>query len=205
MSLDYPITVVSNVTFALALRCADPDVVSYAPIAAIAKSAPVQITTASAHNIPDGWPVWVESCVGMVEINNPRPTAGLNNDVNPPFIASVPSASAVVINSLNSTLWTTYRGSGQLAWQTPRDITAHTATLVVLDGKGVELFRVDSGVPSANGEVTVEPASYTVGMRIDVAAQTLLNDTAMTYQLIMTDVLDDNRTYLLIGGALRKA
>lgn len=110
MSLDYPITVVSNVTFALALRCADPDVVSYASISAITKSAPVQITTASAHNIPDGWPVWVESCVGMVEINNSRPTAGLNNDVNPPFIASVVDASNITINSLNSTLWTTYRG-----------------------------------------------------------------------------------------------
>ena len=203
MALRYEINLKPNVTFTLGMRCAKPDEVVYAAISSISQAAPAAITTASPHGLLTGWPVWVESVKGMVEINNPRPSQCGNNDVCPPYIATVTGASSVLLNAVNSVGYGAYRGGGVLAWQKPRDITGYTAMFQVIDETGSLLWEVDSQTPNMDGSLTVDPATSTVSLRIDPEAQPLLTGVEMAYQIVLTDPADDDKTYLLAEGPLK--
>lgn len=203
MALRYEINLKPNVTFTLGMRCAKPDEVVYAAISSISQAAPAAITTASPHGLLTGWPVWVESVKGMVEINNPRPSECGNNDVCPPYIATVNGASGVLLNAVNSVGYGAYRGGGVLAWQKPRDITGYTAMFQVIDETGSLLWEVDSQTLSVNGSLTVDPATSAVALRVDPEAQALLTGAEMAYQIVLTDPADDDKTYLLAEGPLK--
>ena len=203
MALRYEINLKPNVTFTLGMRCAKPDEVVYAAISSITQTAPAAIATVAPHGLISGWPVWVESVKGMVEINNPRPSECGNNDVCPPYIATVTGASSVLLNAVNSSGWGAYKGGGVLAWQKPRDITGYIALFVVSDKAGVELLSISSNVLSTEGSLTVDPATSTVALRVDTSAQALLTGVEMAYQIVLTDPADDDKTYLLAEGPIK--
>lgn len=203
MALRYEINLKPGVTFTLGMRCAKPDEVVYAAISSISQAAPATITTISPHGLLTGWPVWVESVKGMVEINNPRPSQCGNNDVCPPYIATVTGASGVLLNAVNSVGFGAYRSGGVLAWQKPRDIIGYIASFQVIDETGAVLLEVDSQTLNVNGSLTVDPATSTVALRVDTSAQALLTGAEMAYQIVLTDPADDDKTYLLAEGPLK--
>lgn len=203
MALRYEINLKPGVTFTLGMRCAKPDEVVYAAISSISQAAPAAITTTSPHGLLTGWPVWVESVKGMIEINNPRPSQCGNNDVCPPHIATVTGASGVLLNAVNSVGFGAYRSGGVLAWQKPRDITGYIASFVVSDKAGVKLLSISSNVLSTEGSLTVDPATSTVALRVDTSAQALLTGAEMEYQIVLADPADDDKTYLLAEGPLK--
>ena len=203
MALRYEINLKPNVTFTLGMRCAKPDEVVYAAISSITQTAPAVIATVAPHGLISGWPVWVESVKGMVEINNPRPSECGNNDVCPPYIATVDGASSVLLNAVNASGWGAYRSGGVLAWQKPRDITDYTAEFVVTDESGVVLWSLDSGTLDMDGAIEVDPATSGVSLRIDPQGQTKFTGVNMSYQIILTDPADDNKTYLLAEGPIK--
>lgn len=204
MALTYPINVKRNVTFTVAMRCAKPDEVVYAAISAISQAAPAQVTTTAAHGLLTGWPVWVESVKGMLEINNPRPDSCGSNNVCPPYMTTVNGLSTVLLNEVNSVGYGAYKGGGVLVWQKPRDITGYIADFVVMDREtAATLFDLNSGILDMDGLVTVDPATSTVTVRIDTSAQTLFTSTDMVYQLTLTDPVDNDRVYLLAEGPLK--
>lgn len=203
MALRYEINLKPNVTFTLGMRCAKPDEVVYAAISSITQTAPAQVTTAAPHGLLTGWPVWVESVKGMVEINNPRPSECGNNDVCPPYIATVTGASGVLLNAVNAAGWGAYRSGGVLAWQKPRDITGYTASFRVIDDAGTLLWEIDSQTLDVNGSLAVDSTSSTVSLRVDTEAHALLTGVEMAYQIVLTDPADDDKTYLLAEGPIK--
>jgi hypothetical protein len=203
MALRYEINLKPNVTFTLGMRCAKPDEVVYAAISSITQTAPAQVTTDAPHGLLTGWPVWVESVKGMVEINNPRPSECGNNDVCPPYIATVNGLSSVLLNAVNAAGWGAYRGGGVLAWQKPRDITGYSATFIATDEKGDVLWLLNSSLLDMDGAIETDPATSTVSLRIDPQGQAKFSGVEMSYQIILTDPADGNKTYLLAEGPIK--
>lgn len=205
MALRYEINLQTGVTFSLALRTAQPDSVTYADISAIAQSAPALVTTTNPHGLLSGWPVWVESCKGMVEINNPRPDDCHNNTVCPPYIADLSSTTAVTLRGVNARGFGAYRGSGVLAWQTPWDVTGFIGTFTVTDDDtGATLFDMASNAADLDGIITVDGANATVALRIEASAVVVPATTqSASYTFTLTDPSDDNRVYLLAQGPIK--
>ena len=205
MALRYEINLKPNVTFTLGMRCAKPDEVVYAAISSISQAAPAAITTASPHGLLTGWPVWVESVKGMVEINNPRPDDCHNNTVCPPYIADLSNTTAVTLRGVNARGFGAYRGSGVLAWQTPWDVTGFIGTFAVTDDDtGATLFDLASNVADLDGVITIDGANATVSLRIEATATVVPTTTqSASYTFTLTDPSDDNRVYLLAQGPIK--
>lgn len=205
MALRYEIAHDPAVTFSLALRTARPDAVSYANISAVSQSAPAALTTEAPHGLLTGWPVWVESCKGMTELNNPRPNDCEPAAVCPPYIADVTGASALTLRGVNARGFSAYKSSGVLAWQTPWDVTGFVATFVVTDDdSGLTVFDLASNVLDMNGSLLVDGATSTVTLRIE-AGVTVVPDTTQqaSYALTLTDPSDNDRVYLLAQGPIK--
>lgn len=205
MALRYEINLQTGITFSLALRTAQPESVSYADISAIAQSAPAALTTTNPHAIPDGWPVWVESCKGMVEVNNPRPDDCHSNSVCPPYIADTTGASTLTLRGVNARGFGAYRGSGVLAWQTPWDVTGFIGRFTVVDDdSGMDLFDLASNVADTDGIITIDGTNATVALRIEATATVVPATTqSASYTFTLTDPSDDNRVYLLAQGPIK--
>lgn len=205
MALRYEINLQTGVTFSLALRTAQPDSVTYADISAIAQSAPALVTTTNPHGLLNGWPVWVESCKGMVEINNPRPTECDGGSTCPPYIADTIGASTLTLRGVNARGFGAYRGSGVLAWQTPWDVTGFIGTFKVADyDTGATVFDLVSNVADLDGAITIDGANATVALRIEATASVVPSTTQRaSYTFTLTDPSDDNRVYLLAQGPIK--
>lgn len=205
MALRYEIIINRNSTFSLALRTARPDAVSYANISTVAQSAPAALTTDAPHNLLTGWPVWVESCKGMVELNNPRPTDCDGGSTCPPYIADTTGASALTLRGVNARGFGAYRGSGVLAWQTPWDVTGLIARFHVKDDDtGLTLFDLASNVLDMDGVLMVDGANATVTLRIEATASVVPDTTQRaSYAITLTDPADNDRIYLLAQGPIK--
>ena len=205
MALRYEINLQTGVTFSLALRTAQPESVSYADISAIAQSAPAALTTTNTHGLLSGWPVWVESCKGMVEINNPRPDDCHNSTVCPPYIADTTGTSTLTLRGVNARGFGAYRGNGVLAWQTPWDVTGYIGVFTVIDDDtGATVFDMASNVAGLDGLITIDGANATVALRIEASAVVVPTTTqSASYTFTLTDPSDDNRVYLLAQGPIK--
>lgn len=205
MALRYEINLQTGITFSLALRTAQPESVSYADISAITQSAPAALTTTNPHGLLNGWPVWVESCKGMVEINNPRPDDCHNNTVCPPYIADTTDTNTLTLRGVNARGFGAYRGSGVLAWQTPWDVTGFIGRFTVVDDdSGLQLFDLASNVADPDGLITIDGANATVALRIEATATVVPATTqSASYTFTLTDPSDDNRVYLLAQGPIK--
>jgi hypothetical protein len=112
----------------------------FAPITAIAQSAPCVITSV-AHGLVDGWDVKIESVKGMTEINNQK------------GVAHVISADSISIDCLNSLDFTAYTSGGVIRYMIPEDMTGFEARQVIKDRVGGMVLLTLS---SATGEIVVD-------------------------------------------------
>lgn len=142
----------------------ESDVLSYATITAIAQSAPVRITAAS-HGIPDGWRAAVMNAKGMTEINaenNPPKDSELRK-------VTVVDANTVEFNKVNSAGFRAYVSGGQLAFYTPRDLSAYSAARMdvktKVGGEALASYHTDDGT------LELDPVNEALWLRL-TAAQT---------------------------------
>lgn len=147
-------------------------------ISAIAKTTPVQIT-ATAHGVPNGWPVAVVGVEGMIQINAVRyPPQG--NDWH---YATVPDANTVLLNDVSADSFSTYDEGGHLVYDTPKDLTGCTFALTVYDNpehSGTPL----STLTSTGGQITVDDVLKTITPLLQTAGATW---TAGYYKLLATE------------------
>lgn len=91
----------------------------YAPITAITKAAPVEITSVG-HGIPSGWRVKIKNVGGMKEINSDE------------YVTVTETTSSVVtINEINSLSYSTYTSGGVLEFQKPKSLAGITARMQI--------------------------------------------------------------------------
>lgn len=117
-------------TFSFAIKWGASPILFIA-VQGITKGAPA-VVSATAHGLPSGWPVAVESVLGMTEIN------ALNN---PPLASEYKTVTVLNVNSLsldgvNSSLFHTYTSGGFLRTYTPVGLAGYIARMKIKDRIG---------------------------------------------------------------------
>lgn len=146
---------------------------TYAGIANISKSAPVQITlTNPASAPPPGWRVRVTNAAGMREINMPEDSYQIvtmvDNDV-------------VELNQINSIGYSTYTGSGVLEYNTPVSLAGYTARMQVR--KKLLDTSVILSLTTENGGISLDNSEKTITILITAEQTTELDFSQAVYDL----------------------
>lgn len=162
-------------TFQHVLRWETRPVV-YAAISGVTQTAPVRITTAAPHNIPDGWRATVVSVKGMTQLNAQN-TPPKNADYKR---VTVVDATHIEFNDVNAADYKAYVSGGYLQFMTPVALTSFTARMSIKDKVGgTELLRLDT----TNSRITIDTAGYTISLTIDATTTAGLAWTKGVYDL----------------------
>ncbi len=159
------------------LRWESPTI-TYKPITAITKSAPVAIT-ATGHGIPDGWRVNIQSVQGMKQINAdniPPKTKDYHK-------ATVVDANTISLNDVNALEYSTYTSGGVIAFNTPIDLTGYTARMQI-KAKLADATNILE-LTTENGGIAVNNTDKTTTVTLTAAQTTALTFKSAVYSLEM--------------------
>ena len=109
-------------TFTETLRW-ESELNKYATISAITKTAPCVITTATAHEVPLNWRIWVRGAGGMKEINS--------SDDDNYYIVTAKTTNTLTLQQVNSTGYATYTSGGVVEYNTPIPVSGYTAQMQI--------------------------------------------------------------------------
>lgn len=171
-----PLTMIKGRTFSKVVRWEAGPVV-YKVITNITKAGPAVVTAAS-HGIVDGWRVAITDVVGMDQINAAHNPPRTNEFLRATYI----DADSFSLNAVDSQSFDTYVSGGLVRYNTPVDLSAATAQLVVKDMLGgTTLLTLANGV-----EVVVDDAAKTITVTVDAAAVSALTFSSGVYELAAT-------------------
>lgn len=157
-----------------------------AAITAITNAAPAVIT-ATAHGVPNGWPVAVVSVVGMTQINASRyPPSG--RDMHN---ATVLTPDTLALNDVNSADWPAYASGGFVVYSAPQTLTGVSFTMNIWDnpnrtGTPLATLTSASAITVDTVNMTITPLLQTAGLTWDTGYYTL---SATDASSVVTDIL----------------
>jgi hypothetical protein len=184
------LTIQQGKTYSTTLRWASEPYV-YKPITSVANTAPVRLTV-PAHGLPDGWRFAVSAVQGAT---------GLNAKKSPPeakeyYEATVIDENTVDINNVNGMLLGAYKSGGVIQYLTPVDMTGMSARMQIKDKVGgTSLLTITSDA----GDITINPGTYTITIRIPPTVTEALTWTTGSYDLEMYNGTD---VFLLCFGII---
>jgi hypothetical protein len=182
------LTIQQGKTYSTTLRWASEPYV-YKPITSVANTAPVRLTVPT-HGLPDGWRFAVSAVQGAT---------GLNAKKSPPdakeyYEATIVDADTVDINNVNGMLLGAYKSGGVIQYLTPVDMTGMSARMQIKDKVGgTSLLTITSDA----GDITINPSTYTITIRIPPTVTEALTWTTGSYDLEMYNGTD---VFLLCFG-----
>lgn len=130
---------------------------NYVTISNISKSAPVVITTSSAHTIPVGWRAKVTNVLGMKEINN-------SDEYR---LVTQTTSNTVTINEINALSYSTYTSGGVIEYNIPVNLTGYTARMQVRPN--LESATIIASLTTENGGILIDPVLSTITLFISAA------------------------------------
>lgn len=131
----------------------------YTPITSITKTAPCQIITSSATNIPVGWRFRVTGAGGMKEINT--------SDTNY-YIPTEVSGTTITINSINSTQFAAYTSGGILEYNQPVNLIGYQARMQIRET--VESSTIIYEATTQGGQILLDNIQKTITLTIPASA-----------------------------------
>lgn len=171
-ALDLAVT--KGKTFTYVVRW-ETDVITYAAVTAITQAAPVTITS-TAHGVPNGWRVAVVSVKGMTQIN----AAGDPPKDKDYHAATVSSANALQLNTVNSAGYKAYASGGYVQYFTPAALAGFTARMSVKDKVGgVELLSLTT----VNAKILVDDVAKTITLTVSATETAALAFSKGVYDL----------------------
>lgn len=170
-------TIKQGSSWSRVLRWESPTI-SYRPITAITKSAPVIITSAS-HGIPAGWRVAVQSVQGMKQINATNSPLK-DKDYHK---ATVVDANTITLNDVNALEYSTYTSGGVLVFNTPIDLTGYTARMQI-KAKLADATSILE-LTSENFGITISPSSSTIALFMSASTTAAFTFKSAVYSLEM--------------------
>jgi hypothetical protein len=171
------LTIQKGASFSKVLRYGQP-VRAYRPISAATKAAPC-VLTVTAHGVPAGWPFWIESSKGMLDLN--RPVLNDAGKPNAPYSAKVVDADHIELNDVNALEFNPYTGGGVLIFNTPVDLTGLTARMQVR--KSVTDNAVLQALSTITGEITIDVSANTITLELPPATTTAIAWTEGVFDL----------------------
>lgn len=145
------------------------------PITAASKAAPCVMTVATS-GIVDGWPIWVESVVGMVQLNQ-------DHTKDDPYKATRTDANTITLNNVNALGFDTYVSGGTIAYYTPVDMTGYTARCQLRASPGAAAALLS--LTTENGGIALDNTLKTITLKITNAQSALLTFQSCLYELEM--------------------
>ena len=137
----------------------ESDELTFAPITAMTKAAPVHITS-TGHGIPDGWRAAVLNAGGMTELNAAW-NAIRDNDFHR---ISVLDVDTVVFPGITSRGFRTYTTGGDLAYYLPKDLSGYTGAR--MDIKRAPGGTVLASLNAAGGTIEIDAPNSAVWLHI---------------------------------------
>jgi hypothetical protein len=126
---------------------------SYAAITGITAAAPA-VVTATAHGIPDGWPVKIKDVEGMTQINSDTLRKAVYVTDN-----------SVRFPEINASGYDAYTSGGVLEFNTPVDLTSFTARCQIRSSVSSDTVLVS--LTTENGGIEIDTTDYTITLVID--------------------------------------
>lgn len=117
----------------------------YAQLSSISRTAPVALTCAAPHQIPDGWEVAVIDARGLLALNaknNPPKTTDMRR-------ATVVSPDRIEFNEFSTAGASAAHiaGSGYLAWLAPHTLLDYVARMTIKDRVGGAVLHAMTSAP----------------------------------------------------------
>ncbi|MEF8708237.1 MAG: hypothetical protein V5B38_04870 [Candidatus Accumulibacter propinquus] len=150
----------------------ESDELTFAPITAMTKSAPVNISS-TANGIPDGWRAAVLNAGGMTELN-----AAWNAIRDSDFRRlAVIDVNTIAFPGVTSAGFRTYTTGGELAYYTPKDLAGYTGAR--MDIKRAVGGTVLASLNTTDGTIEIDAPNSAVWLH--VTPTTLVDLTAGDY------------------------
>ncbi len=176
-----PLHISAGATFSKVFRWGQP-VRVYKPITGATKAAPCVLTVVG-HGLPAGWPFWVESVQGMIQINRPQ---WLEDRVlGPSYRAVTPSSDTLELNEVNALDFAAYKVSGTVIYQLPVDLTGFTARAQIRES--IDDVDPALSLTTENGGIVLDNTLKTITLLITSAQTTALAITSGVYSLELVD------------------
>ena len=137
----------------------ESDELTFAPITAMTKSAPVNITVVG-HGIPDGWRAAILNAGGMTELNATW-NAIRDNDFHR---ISVLDVDTVAFPGITSRGFRTYTGGGDLAYYLPKDLSSYTGAR--MDIKRATGGAVLASLNTDDGTIEIDAPNNAVWLHV---------------------------------------
>lgn len=131
----------------------ESSVKSYKPITAIAKSAPL-VVTSTAHGIPAEWRVRFTNILGMTELNNSETY----------YKVTSTAANTITVNDINSLSFKEYVSGGVIEYNTPVDLTGYTARMQIRSK--IDDATVIQELTTSNGAIIINNTNKTITLNI---------------------------------------
>ena len=150
----------------------ESDELSFAPITAMTKSAPVHIAS-TGHGIPDGWRAAVLNAGGMTELNG---TWNAIRDSDFRRLAVI-DVNTIAFPGVTSAGFRTYTTGGELAYYAPKDLSGYTSAR--MDIKRAVGGTVLASLNTTDGTIEIDAPNSAVWLH--VTPTTLVDLTAGDY------------------------
>ena len=157
----------------------------YAPISAIAKSAPCVITTTSPHTLPIGWRFKVAGG-GMKEL---YPTSDTYH------IATGTTSTSITVNQVNSLAYSAYTSGGVIEYNQPVDLANYSARMQIRET--VDSPTVIYEATSANGQIALNNTSKTITITILGNITQTFNFSTAVYSVELFDSANNVLSFLV--------
>ena len=152
---------------------------TFAPIASIAKSAPVRVVTTDPHGIHDGWRAAIVDAKGMTELNADTVS---DRDLTK---VTVIDATTLDLDGISSLSFRTHTANtGAVAFYAPKDLSAYTSA-------NMDLKKRIGGVVEANfsttaGTLEIDVATNAVWLRLADTDTALLSARDYVFDIELT-------------------
>lgn len=154
--------------------------VAFLAVSAISRAAPAEVTTGSAHGLPDGWKVAVEGVKGMHEINAETDDAGTPLATEYHAITGT-GASTLTLDGVNSLGFSTYASGGALRYNPPVELTGYTARMHIRDSVDATTTLLE--LTTENGGIAIDTANKKITLTITAAQAEAITWESAVYDL----------------------
>lgn len=161
------LTICQGSTFRLPLRWGQARK-AYKPITGATRAAPC-VLTVTAHGVPDGWPIFVESVRGMEELN-----------AEIPYVPTVIDANTIEL-PVNALDFTAYAGGGTIVYHLPVDLAGYTARAHIRETQDATATILT--LTTENGGIVIDNAAKTVTLVLTATQTAALSFDSAVYDL----------------------
>lgn len=186
MSTKVNLKITQGSTYSASIRWESAEKV-YKAISSINKSAPIEINTTEAHEIPNGWRVKLSNIVGMKELNTGEC-----------FIVDKVLPGSFQINSINALNYSSYSGGGVVEYNKPVPLAGVTGRMQIRPKVTSDVVLLE--LNTDNGGIVVDDTNSIIHINITAEETALLDFSTAMYSLELVNAAAE--VTQLISGSI---